>query len=67
MRSGVRITIIFSGLLLASISLGGCSSEPVGDPWINSQQRELIDEELDRSPEVTAQLRDRLTRIQADR
>lgn len=65
-RKANRLT--FGGLLLlAPILLGGCSTEHIHEPWINAEQRGLVENELERSEEVSTRLRDRLARGQADR
>ena len=62
-----RIGLGLAGLLMSSMMLVGCSTEHIHEPWVNAQQRELVEEELDRDPETAAQLRDRLERGQDDR
>ena len=62
-----RIVPGLAGLLVPVMMLGGCSNEHIPEPWVNAEQRELVEEELDRDPETAAQLRDRLERVQADR
>lgn len=62
-----RTTIAVAGLLPALALLGGCNIENIHEPWVTSEQRSLIEGELERNEAVAERLRDRLARGQADR
>jgi len=67
MRSGNRAVLKLPCLLLAAALIGACSMEHIDEPWVNPEQRELVEGELDRDSELAEKLRDRLATGQSDR
>ncbi|MBL38045.1 MAG: hypothetical protein ACNS61_04640 [Candidatus Wenzhouxiangella sp. M2_3B_020] len=58
---------LLAGLLLAPLLLGGCSIEHIHEPWVNAEQRELLEGQIERDEETATELRYRLVRVQAAR
>lgn len=58
---------MLAGLLLAPLWLGGCSTEHIHEPWVNAEQRERLEGQIERDEETATELRYRLVTIQADR
>jgi len=58
---------MLAGSLLIPLLLGGCSTEHINEPWVNAQQSERLEGQIERDEETATELRYRLERIQADR
>ena len=56
-----------AGLLLMLLLLGGCSTEHINEPWVNAEQRERLEGQIERDEETATELRYRLAKVQADR
>ncbi|MGM0657360.1 MAG: hypothetical protein ACQET0_02140 [Pseudomonadota bacterium] len=67
MTAGKHFCLRLSGLFLSAMLVGACSIEPIDEPWVNPEQRELVESELDRDHEQAEKLRDRLAMGQSDR
>lgn len=57
----------FAGFLPMLLLLGGCSTEHINEPWVNAEQRELLEGQIEREEETATELRYRLVSVQADR
>ncbi|MGK7294889.1 MAG: hypothetical protein ACNS61_03550 [Candidatus Wenzhouxiangella sp. M2_3B_020] len=67
MRPGLGTRWTFAGMLLAPLLLGGCSTEHIDEPWVNEEQRERLEGQIERTEETATELRYRLAKVQADR
>ena len=45
---------LLAGLLLAPLLLGGCSIEHIHEPWVNAEQRELLEGQIERDEGLEA-------------
>lgn len=67
MTFGRHVCLRLTGLFLVATLVGACSIEPIDEPWVNPEQRELVEGELDRDHDQAEKLRDRLAMGQSDR
>ncbi|HKL50998.1 MAG TPA: hypothetical protein VJ908_07515 [Wenzhouxiangellaceae bacterium] len=67
MKHRNQYLLTVTGMLLSAFLASGCSTEHINEPWVNAEQRQLLEGQIERDEDTATELRYRLVNGQDDR